>query len=106
MFVRSHTRRVSLIRSPVASATGTGSTNDAINKNAEIIVHINEALDSNVRNNLTSAILKEQGVFSAEFCPLRSHLLPVRYNWIKPKSRNVFTKVIAQRCSARIIGPI
>ena len=46
----------------------------------EIVVHISESLDDAQRNNLVVALDQNDGIVSAEFCPLRYHLMLVRYN--------------------------
>ncbi len=92
--------------SPVISTIRPASANDEINNNVEIIVHINESLDGITRNSLQAAILEDKGVLSAEFCPLRYHLLMVQYDRTKLNSRDVLSKVLAQNLSAQIVGPI
>jgi hypothetical protein len=92
--------------SPVIGSIGPASANDELNNNVEIIVHINETLDSVTRNGLQAAILEDKGVFSAEFCPLRYHLLLVQYDRTRLNSRDVLSKVMAQNLSAQIVGPI
>ena len=79
--------------------------NDA--KNAvEIVVHISENLEGSQRNNLVVALEKEDGIVSAEFCPLRYHLMLVRYNRDQYSSQDVLSAVDAQKLQARLIGPI
>lgn len=90
----------------VTGATGAGSANDAVTINMEIIVHINERLDEVARNCLRHAVVADDGMIAAEFCPLREHLLLVQYDRTKLNSRDVLSKVVAQRCTAQIIGPI
>jgi hypothetical protein len=92
--------------SPVISAIDPVSVSDAINKNVEIIVHINETLDGITRDGLKATILESKGVFSAEFCPLRFHLLLVQYDRTKVNSREVLSKVVANNLSAQLVGPI
>jgi hypothetical protein len=97
--------------SSVISSIGPASANDEINNdeinnNVEIIVHINETMDGITRNGLQAAILEDTGVFSAEFCPLRYHLLLVQYDRTKLNSRDVLSKVVAKNLSAQIVGPI
>jgi hypothetical protein len=92
--------------SPVIGSIGPASANDEMNNNVEIIVHINETLDGVTRNGLQAAILEDKGVFSAEFCPLRYHLLLVQYDRTRLNSRDVLSKVVARNLSAQIIGPI
>ena len=92
--------------SPVIGSIGPASANDELNNNVEIIVHINETLDGITRNGLQAALLEDKGVFSAEFCPLRYHLLLVQYDRTKLNSRDVLSKVVARNLSAQIVGPI
>ena len=92
--------------SPVISTIGPASANDQLTNNVEIIVHINETLDGVTRNGLQAAILEDKGVYSAEFCPLRYHLLLVQYDRTKINSRDVLSKVVARNLSAQIVGPI
>ena len=92
--------------SPVISTIGPASANDQLNNNVEIIVHINETLDDITRNGLRAAILEDKGVYSAEFCPLRYHLLLIQYDRTKLNSRDVLSKVVARNLSAQIVGPI
>lgn len=92
--------------SPVIGSIGPASANDEMNNNVEIIVHINETLDGITRNGLQAAILEDKGVHSAEFCPLRYHLLLVQYDRTKLNSRDVLSKVVARNLSAQIVGPI
>jgi cell division protein FtsX len=76
-------------------------------KNAvEIVVHVSESLENEQRNNLVSALEKEDGIFSAEFCPLRYHLMLVRYDRNQYSSQDVLSAVGAQKLNARLIGPI
>lgn len=92
--------------SPVISTIGPASANDQLNNNVEIIIHINEMLDDITRNGLQAAILEDKGVYSAEFCPLRYHLLLIQYDRTKLNSRDVLSKVVARNLSAQIVGPI
>jgi len=87
--------------SPVNSTTGPVPVNDEIKNSVETIVHINETLDGAARQGLQAAILEDDnGMFSAEFCPLRYHLLLVQYDGTKLNSRGVLSKVLAQNLSA------
>jgi hypothetical protein len=95
-----------MLQSPAISNLDPVSASDAINNNVEIVVHINQTLDGITRNSLQAAILEDNGVFSAEFCPLRYHLLLVQYDRRKLNSRDVLSKVVAQNLSAQIVGPI
>jgi len=72
----------------------------------EIVVHVSENLEGMQRNNLVVALEKEDGIVSAEFCPLRYHLMLVRYDKDQYSSQNVLGAVSAQKLQARLIGPI
>ena len=76
-------------------------------KNAvEIVVHVSESLEDAQRINLVAALEKEDGIVSAEFCPLRYHLMLVRYDKDQYSSQDVLGAVNAQKLQARLIGPI
>ena len=90
----------------VTNATGPVSVNDGINRTAEIIVHIDEALDSHTRHGLQAAMLNADGICSARFCPLRYHLLLVQYDRTKLNSRDVLSIVQARHCTAQLVGPV
>ena len=79
--------------------------NEARNS-VEIVVHISESLEDRQRNNLLVALENEEGIVSAEFCPLRYHLMLVRYDRDQYSSQDVLKAVGAQRLQARLIGPI
>jgi len=76
-------------------------------KNAvEIVVHISESLDDAQRNNLVVALEQNEGIVSVEFCPLRFHLMLVRYDRDRNSSQDVLGAVRDQKLQARLIGPI
>jgi len=72
----------------------------------EIVVHISENLDDSQRNNLVVALGQNDGIVSAEFCPLRYHLMLVRYDRDQYSSQDVLSAVGVQKLQARLIGPI
>jgi hypothetical protein len=49
---------------------------------------------------------RDNGVRSAEFCPLRYHLLLVQYDSTQMSPRDVLAIVLEQNFTAQIIGPI
>jgi hypothetical protein len=81
------------------------SLNEAKNK-VEIVVHIAENLDDAQRNNLVVALEQNEGIVSAEFCPLRYHLMLVRYDRDQYSSQDVLSAVNDKNLQARLIGPI
>ena len=72
----------------------------------EIVAHISESLDDTQRNNLVVALEQNDGIVSAEFCPLRYHLMLVRYDRDQYSSKDVLNAVSDQKLQARLIGPI
>jgi len=72
----------------------------------EIIVHISENLEDGQRSNLVAALEKVDGLVSAEFCPLRYHLILVRYNRHMHSSQDVLASVRSQNIHAKLIGPV
>jgi hypothetical protein len=72
----------------------------------EIVVHISENLDEAQRNNLVVALEQNDSIVSAEFCPLRYHLMLVKYDRDQYSSQDVLSAVSDQKLQARLIGPI
>jgi hypothetical protein len=72
----------------------------------EIVVHISESLDDAQRNNLVVALEQNNGIVSAEFCPLRYHMILVRYDRDQYSSQDVLNAVSDRKLQARLIGPI
>lgn len=72
----------------------------------EIVVHIAETLGEDQRKDLVAALNDEECIVTAEFCPLRYHLMLVRYDRDKFSSQNVLASVKSQNYNARLIGPI
>jgi hypothetical protein len=92
---------------PVISTTGPVPVIDKTNNSIEIVIHINETLDGATRKLLQAAILeKDNGMLSAEFTPLRYHLLVVQYDRKKLNSRGALAIVMAQSLAAQLVGPI
>ena len=91
---------------PKVSTLGRVCANDEPVEHVEVILHIKETLDSVTRNGLQAVMLDDNGVFSAEFCPLRYHLLLVQYDSTQMNSQDVLAIVLAQNFNAQIIGPI
>ena len=72
----------------------------------EIVVHVSDTLDDQQRRDLVAALEQEDGIVSAEFCPLRYHLMLVRYDRDRYSSQDVLQAVGTQKIQARLIGPI
>jgi hypothetical protein len=78
----------------------------AITKTVEIVVHVNEELTEQERNDLTSTLKSTGGITDAEFCPLRWHLMLVRYDTAAYSSQDVLTNIASQNVHAQLLGPI
>jgi hypothetical protein len=72
----------------------------------EIVVHITETLDEKQREELVNALESSGGITTAEFCPLRYHLMLVRYDRDLYSSQDVLDRVKSQNLDARLIGPL
>jgi hypothetical protein len=72
----------------------------------EIVVHISETLGADRRKDLVTALENEDSIVSAEFCPLRYHLMLVRYDRDVLTSQQVLSSVESQNYNARLIGPV
>lgn len=75
-------------------------------QSVEIVIHINETLAEEKRADLVSALENNDGIISAEFCPLRYHLMLVRYDRDTYSSQDVLNRVNSHGVSARLIGPV
>jgi len=70
----------------------------------EIVVHISEKLKNRRRKNMVDALEREDGIVSAEFCPLRHHLMLVRYDTHMFSSVNLLAMVKSQNVKARLMA--
>ena len=72
----------------------------------EIVVHITENMEEPQRGNLVAALVNDGGIVSVEFCPLRYHLMLVRYDKDMYSSQDVLGRVTSHNVDARLIGPV
>jgi hypothetical protein len=72
----------------------------------EIVVHITETLGEKQREELVTALEENGGITTAEFCPLRYHLMLVRYDRNTYSSQDVLNRVQSNNINARLIGPV
>jgi hypothetical protein len=77
-----------------------------VGSNVEIIVHVDETLDQRQRQELVSFLASSDGIASAEFCPLRYHLLLIQYDRERLNSQEVLNRVVAKNVHAELIGPV
>jgi hypothetical protein len=58
------------------------------------------------RGNLVVALEGIGGIATAEFCPLRYHLMLVKYDRDLYSSQDVLERVTSHDVRARLIGPV
>ena len=75
-------------------------------RTVEIVVHITETLGEKRRKDLVAALEENRGITTAEFCPLRYHLMLVRYDRDMYSSQDVLARVESQNVDAGLIGPV
>jgi len=80
--------------------------NSEARKTVEIVVHVTEELNEDQRDTLASALTNTEGITGAEFCPLRYHLMLVRYDTDVFSSQDVLRSVSEQDVHAQLIGPV
>ena len=68
--------------------------------------HTYQGLGETRRKDLVTALENEESIVSAEFCPLRYHLMLVRYDRDLNSSHDVLDRVSSQNVNARLIGPV
>jgi hypothetical protein len=72
----------------------------------EIVVHVSENLEEGQRSDLVNALQRQEGITSVEFCPLRYHLMLVRYDRDRYSSQDVLGSVRSHKLHARLSGPV
>ncbi len=72
----------------------------------EIIMHVDESLGETQRDDLAGYLISLEGISSAEFCPLRDHLMLVQYNRDLVSSQDVLGRVQSRNIHAELIGPV
>lgn len=77
-----------------------------VQNTVEIVVHITEELNENQRDSLISALENSTGITNAEFCPLRYHLMLVRYDTDAFSSQDVLRRITSKNVHAQLIGPV
>jgi len=66
---------------------------DMAKNTVEIVVHVSENLEERQRSNLVVVLEDKDGIVSAEFYPLRYHLMLVRYDKDQYSSQDVLSAV-------------
>ncbi|MEZ5542751.1 MAG: hypothetical protein R3F42_11995 [Pseudomonadota bacterium] len=78
----------------------------ANNNIVEVVVYVKEELGEQERNEVVSALDRMDVIAGAEFCPLRNHLLLVKYDRHLFSSQQVLKSFTSLHLDARLIGPI
>ena len=72
----------------------------------EIVVHITDTLGKQRREDLVAELEENGGITTAEFTPLRNHLMLVTYERDSYSSQDVLDRVTSHNVEARLIGPV
>ena len=72
----------------------------------EVVVYVKEALGERQRDAMVSALREMDAISGAEFCPLRNHLVLVKYDRDNFSSQQVLKNFTSLNLDARLIGPI
>jgi hypothetical protein len=72
----------------------------------EIVVHVDQTLDEGQRSELVSSLEDSEGIYGAEFCPLRYHLMLVQYDRKRMISQEVLGRITSQSIQAELVGPV
>lgn len=75
-----------------------------MNQSSDIVIHVNEELDSQHIVTLSDKVQKITGVESAFFKKRRPHLMIVAYNSTKTKAQNVLQGVRDTGMHAQLVG--
>jgi hypothetical protein len=68
-----------------------------------VIVHIDDFLDDQDRQNIQSIVQQVEGVTHAHFNETQNHLMIVGYNPKRTNSGKILTRVLRQHLHARLI---
>ncbi len=79
-------------------------TSNKLDHTAEIIVSMPKNLGERQRADLIIALNDDAGTTAAEFCPLRYHLILVRYHRDLFSSQDMLDRITSQYPDARLIG--
>jgi hypothetical protein len=71
---------------------------------SDVMIHINETLNTEARASLESAMRGIEGVVSPRFNAGKEHLLVIAYNTTKTSASALLEKARAQGYTAQLIG--
>jgi len=72
----------------------------------EIVVHVDNALSQDQRDDLINHIVKNDGVEMAKFTPSHEHLMLVDYDCDKLHAADVLGYIQKEHATAEMVGPI
>ena len=76
------------------------------NTHPEVVVWLPTLLDERSREELTGRLRRRMGIRSAEFCPIRHHLMLVQYKGDCMNSQEVLRCIRETSADAKLVGPI
>jgi hypothetical protein len=79
---------------------------DEARNTVEVVVHVSENLKDRQRNYLAVILEEEDGIISAEFCPLHYHLMLVRYDRDMYCSQDVLASIRSLNINASLISSV
>ena len=79
---------------------------DEAGNTVEVVVHVSENLKDRQRNYLAVILEEEEGIISAEFCPLHYHLMLVRYDRDMYCSQDVLASIRSLNINASLISSV
>ena len=80
--------------------------NQDVKHRVEIVVHIDESLDSSERNRLSLLMENSDGIGGCVFCEKRFHLMLVSYDRTQTTSQEILGRIRKYHPTAKLIGPV
>ena len=75
-----------------------------MNYSTDIVIHINDALDTEHRSNLSKKVRTIKGVEAASVADNKPHLMIIAYNAAETKALDVLNSVRSSGTEAQLIG--
>jgi hypothetical protein len=72
----------------------------------QVVIHVDETLDEAERSGLADRLASNDGIYGAEFCSNRYHLMLVQYNREELTSQQVLRHINSQAVHAELVGPV
>ncbi|MGB5541691.1 MAG: hypothetical protein WBO37_16540 [Gammaproteobacteria bacterium] len=79
---------------------------DNVKSVVEVVVYVKDELGEQQRDRVVSRLKQSNVISAAEFCPLRHHLLLVKYDRDLFSSQQVLKSFTSLNLEARLVGPI